>query len=119
LLEARLHRRHLRVQLELQERLRRAHVRQAELELVDQRVRIARELHDVVAHGMSVITVQAGFAGLVSDDPEEVRSALGSIETPGRQTLNELRTLLGSCATVRSPTNRRSFPCHGWMTWTH
>ena len=89
-----LHRRHLRTQLELQERLRRAHVRQAELELVDQRVRIARELHDVVAHGMSVITVQAGFAGLVSDDPDEVRSALGSIETTGRQTLGEMRTLL-------------------------
>jgi signal transduction histidine kinase len=89
-----LHRRHLRMQLELQERLRRAHERQAELELVDQRVRIARELHDVVAHGMSVITVQAGFAGLVSDDPEVVRSALGSIETIGRQTLNEMRTLL-------------------------
>ncbi len=89
-----LHRRHLRTQLGLQERLRRAHVRQAELELVDQRVRIARELHDVVAHGMSVITVQAGFAGLVSDDPDEVRSALGSIETTGRQTLVEMRTLL-------------------------
>jgi signal transduction histidine kinase len=89
-----LHRRHLRVQLELQERLRAAGVRQAELELVDQRVRIARELHDVVAHGMSVITVQAGFAGLVSDDPDEVRSALGSIEATGRQTLNELRALL-------------------------
>ena len=69
-------------------------MRQAELELVDQRVRIARELHDVVAHGMSVITVQAGFAGLVSDDPDEVRSALGSIETTGRQTLSEMRTLL-------------------------
>lgn len=89
-----LHRRHLRTQLGLQERLRTAHVRQAELELVDQRVRIARELHDVVAHGMSVITVQAGFAGLVSDDPDEVRSALGSIETTGRQTLAEMRTLL-------------------------
>ncbi len=89
-----LHRRHLRVQLELQERLRQAHVRRAELELVDQRVRIARELHDVVAHGMSVITVQAGFAGLVADDPDEVRSALSSIETTGRQTLREMRTLL-------------------------
>lgn len=89
-----MHRRHLRLQLELQERLRRAHRRQAELELVDQRVRIARELHDVVAHGMSVITVQAGFAGLVSDDPDEVRCALGSIETTGRQTLEEMRTLL-------------------------
>jgi signal transduction histidine kinase len=89
-----LHRRHLRVQLELQDRLRRAHVRRAELELVDQRIRIARELHDVVAHGMSVITVQAGFAGLVADDPHVVRSALGSIETTGRQTLGEMRTLL-------------------------
>jgi signal transduction histidine kinase len=89
-----MHRRHLRMQLELQERLRRAHRRQAELELVDQRVRIARELHDVVAHGMTVITVQAGFAGLVADDPDEVRSALGSIETTGRQALNEMRTLL-------------------------
>ena len=96
-----LHRRHLRTQLGLQERLRRAHVRQAELELVDQRVRIARELHDVVAHGMSVITVQAGFAGLVSDDPDEVRSALGSIETTGRQTLAEMRTLLESSARRR------------------
>jgi signal transduction histidine kinase len=89
-----MHRRHLRLQLELHDRLRRAQVRRAELELVDQRVRIARELHDVVAHGMSVITVQAGFAGLVADDPEEVRSALGSIETTGRQTLSEMRTLL-------------------------
>ena len=89
-----LHRRHLRVQLELQDRLRQAHVRQAELELVDQRVRIARELHDVVAHGLSVITVQAGFAGLVAHDPDEVRPALRSIETAGRQTLDEMRTLL-------------------------
>ena len=89
-----MHRRHLRTQLELQGRLRSAQLRQAELELVDQRVRIARELHDVVAHGMSVITVQAGFAGLVSEDPDEVRSALGSIETTGRQALNEMRTLL-------------------------
>jgi signal transduction histidine kinase len=89
-----LHRRHLRIQLELQERLRSAQVRRAELELVDQRVRIARELHDVVAHGLSVITVQAGFAGLVAGEPDEVRSALGSIETTGRQTLGEMRALL-------------------------
>jgi len=89
-----MHRRHLRVQLELHERLRGAQERRAELELVEQRLRIARELHDVVAHGMSVITVQAGFAGLVADDPDEVRSALSSIETTGRQTLSEMRTLL-------------------------
>ncbi len=89
-----LHRRHLRVQLELHDRLRQSQKRRAELELVEQRVRIARELHDVVAHGMSVITVQAGFAGLVVDDHDEVRSALLAIETTGRQTLSEMRTLL-------------------------
>lgn len=89
-----LHRRHLQVQLELHDRLRRAQARRAELELVEQRVHIARELHDVVAHGMSVITVQAGFAGLMVDDRDEVRSALLSIETTGRQTLGEMRTLL-------------------------
>lgn len=89
-----LHRRHLRVQLELRDEVRQANLRRAELELVQQRVRIARELHDVVAHGLSVITVQAGFAGLVADDANEVRSALGSIETTGRQTLSEMRTLL-------------------------
>lgn len=89
-----LKRRGLRVEGELTARLHEAELRSAELELVDQRVRIARELHDVVAHGMSVITVQAGFAGLVADDAVEVRTALGVIERAGRQTLDEMRTLL-------------------------
>ncbi len=58
-------------------------------------MRIARELHDVVAHGMSVITVQAGFGHLVIDDkPDEARIALGAIEAAGRQTLAEMRQLL-------------------------
>jgi signal transduction histidine kinase len=89
-----LHRRHLRTQVELQERIRVSEVQRAAWELGEQRVQIARELHDVVAHGVSVITVQAGFAGLVMDDRDQVASALRSIETAGRQTLVEMRSLL-------------------------
>jgi signal transduction histidine kinase len=83
--------------------LRRHHARQAEAELdkarrgvVEERMRIARELHDVVAHSMSVITVQAGFGHLVIDEhPGRARAALGAIETTGREALTEMRRLLG------------------------
>lgn len=69
---------------------------QAAHALTEERMRIARELHDVLAHSMSVITVQAGYGYLVSDaQPVEARSALGTIETTGRQTLAEMRKLLG------------------------
>ncbi len=64
--------------------------------VAEERLRIARELHDVVAHSMSVITVQAGFGHLVVEDrPAEARAALAAIETTGRQALAELRHLLG------------------------
>jgi signal transduction histidine kinase len=67
-----------------------------ELVLQQERMRIARELHDIVAHSMSVITVQAGYGHLVIDDrPDEARASLAAIETVGRQTLAELRQLLG------------------------
>ncbi len=61
-----------------------------------ERVRIARELHDVVAHGMSVITVQAAYGRLVvHTDPARAGDVLAAIETTGRQSLVELRRLLG------------------------
>jgi signal transduction histidine kinase len=61
-----------------------------------ERMRIARELHDIVAHGMSVITVQAAFGHLVIDDrPAEAKAALAAIESTGRETLAEMRQLLG------------------------
>jgi signal transduction histidine kinase len=64
--------------------------------IAQERLRIARELHDVVAHGMSVITVQAGYGHLVIDDrPDRARAALDVIETTGRETTTEMRRLLG------------------------
>jgi signal transduction histidine kinase len=64
--------------------------------LAEERLRIAQELHDVVAHSMSVIAVQAGVGAHVIDDrPEEARSALEAISSTSRGTLHELRQLLG------------------------
>jgi signal transduction histidine kinase len=65
--------------------------------LSEERARIARELHDVVAHSVSVIVVQAAAAGDVFDDrPDQVRAALGSIEGAGREALAELRRLVAA-----------------------
>jgi signal transduction histidine kinase len=62
----------------------------------DEQARIARELHDVIAHSVSVIVVQASAADEVFDRrPDQARAALRSIEQAGRDALRELRTLLG------------------------
>ncbi len=64
--------------------------------LSDERLRIARELHDVVAHSMSLIAVQAGVANHVAaEHPEEAQRALASIEETSRGALREMRALLG------------------------
>jgi signal transduction histidine kinase len=60
------------------------------------RARIARELHDVIAHSVGLMTVQAGAANLVfGTNPDAALSSISSIERTGRQALGELRRLLG------------------------
>lgn len=70
--------------------------RSAELAVTEERARIARELHDVVAHTVSVMVVQAAAARRVMpSDLERARAAARQVADTGRQTLQELRRLLG------------------------
>jgi signal transduction histidine kinase len=62
-----------------------------------ERLRISRELHDMVAHSVGIITLQAGAAARVLDtQPEQARAAMRAVEETGRQTLSGLRRMLGS-----------------------
>ncbi len=64
--------------------------------VIDERLRISRELHDVVAHHISSIGVQAGGARRVMEtDPDAAKSALSVIENSSRTAVNEMRQLLG------------------------
>jgi signal transduction histidine kinase len=78
------------------ERLEREREAGARAAVVDERARIARELHDVVAHGMSLMVVQAGAARslLNGDSDPRVHDHLQSLEASGRQSLSEMRRLL-------------------------
>jgi signal transduction histidine kinase len=70
--------------------------REAEAAALDERTRIAGELHDVVAHALTAMTVQAAAARRLADrDPARAREAFASAETTGREALTELRRLLG------------------------
>ncbi|MCZ7415074.1 MULTISPECIES: sensor histidine kinase [unclassified Streptomyces] len=85
--------------IELEERaarLEREREAQAKVAVAAERARIARELHDVVAHNVSVMVVQADGAAYVLDSaPEQTRQALETISGTGRQALAEMRRLLG------------------------
>ena len=78
------------------ERLELEREQKARLAVAEERVRIARELHDIVAHAISMIVVQAQAGQRVLEGEQaSAREALGSIETTGRGALVEMRRLLG------------------------
>jgi signal transduction histidine kinase len=65
-------------------------------QVADERLRIARELHDVVAHNMSLISIQAGVAlHLLDQKPEQARDSLATIKEASKEALVELRSILG------------------------
>jgi len=69
---------------------------EAQRRVAEERLRIARELHDVLAHTVALINVQAGVAAHVLDQqPEQARQALVHIKDASRATLQELRALVG------------------------
>jgi signal transduction histidine kinase len=71
--------------------------------VVDERLRIARELHDVVGHHVSVIGVQAAGARRVLDrDPAAVSGALGVIEESSREAVTQMRSLLGTLRDIEA-----------------
>lgn len=61
-----------------------------------EQIRIARDLHDVVAHGLSIIAIQSGVAAhLLDQDPSQAKEALEVINMTGKKSLEELRTMVG------------------------
>jgi len=77
-------------------RLEREHEEQARLAVAEERSRIARELHDVVAHSVSTMVIQTGGARqLVRSDPADAEQSLLAAERTGREALQEMRRLVG------------------------
>jgi signal transduction histidine kinase len=82
--------------LDKADRLEREQEKQAALAVANERARIASELHDVVAHNVSVMVVQAAAARrMIDQDPAKAHEALGSVEQTGRAALKELRRMVG------------------------
>ncbi|KAA9374112.1 sensor histidine kinase [Microbispora cellulosiformans] len=89
-------RRYVESLVERAERAERERDQQARIAAAAERARIARELHDVVAHNVSVMVVQAdGAAYAIDSDPEQARRAMQAISGTGRQALAEMRRLVG------------------------
>jgi signal transduction histidine kinase len=89
----------LRLQRLLREKAQRAEedrAKRAEQAVLDERQRIAGDLHDIIAHALSGMVVQASAARRMTDrDPDRAREAFASVEASGREALGELRRLLG------------------------
>jgi signal transduction histidine kinase len=85
--------------------------RQTDQAVTEERLRIARELHDIVAHSMSLIAVKAGIGNHVAEQrPDEAREALRVIEATSRGSLAEMRHLLGVLRSEVDGTERAPAP---------
>ena len=92
-------------------RLERERDAQAQVAAAAERARIAREIHDVVAHNVSVMVVQADGAAFALDgSPQRAREALAAISATGRRALAEMRSLLG---VLRDPAGQGADPAAG------
>ena len=95
---------HLQVVRERADALERERVARDELAAAAERTRIARDLHDVVAHGVSLMVVQAEAAREVIDSrPQRAAEALDAIAETGRRAVDDLREMLGMLRTPEAP----------------
>jgi signal transduction histidine kinase len=85
-----------RVRAVLAEAKRDVELEQAKRQTVEERARIARELHDVVAHSMSIVHIQAESARYRVSDLDEAQQEFGAIAQSSRSALREMRQLLGA-----------------------
>lgn len=84
--------------------------RTAEQAVVQERLRIAREMHDMVAHSMGIIALQAGAAArVVHTQPDAAREAMTAVETAGRETLSGLRRMLSALRETDSGDERAAW----------
>ncbi|MEN3360398.1 MAG: hypothetical protein V7637_4380 [Mycobacteriales bacterium] len=93
------------------EQLERERDQQAMIAAADERTRIAREMHDVVAHSLSVmVTLSEGAALKQAAEPDRASKAMRQVSTTGRQALDEMRRLLGVLRTGDAPRSRQPQP---------
>ncbi len=97
-------------------RLERERDAQAQIAAAAERARIAREMHDVIAHNVSVMVVQADGAAFALDAaPERARQAMAAVSRTGRQALAEMRRLLGVLRTAEDPAEMAPQPGVGQL----
>ena len=85
--------------------------RLVEQRVADERLRIAREMHDVVAHSLGVVAVQAGVAEYVLDeDPSQARLSVATIRDAARTGLADMRRTLGLLRSADATTDREAWP---------
>lgn len=93
------------------DRLEREQRERERLAILEERGRLAREIHDVIAHSVGVIAVQAGAARAVAEQrPDRAREALGAIEDVSKDTLVELRRALGALRATEGDAELRPAP---------